>query len=180
MTDLALQDIECAVNLQHDCHFGKCGPHSSASVAIRQEREETSITRACIRHSDEDRFIVNMASLHNYHQISSALPTSLTAHSFTVKDQTALRVSAAAQIRDKIDGHSDDPMSLIATCEAADLEMVTRGDNAEEPDGEPARTEPEPRPATETVAVLNAPVFSRVGAGARARKQQLKEVPTTL
>ncbi|KAJ6625266.1 hypothetical protein B0H10DRAFT_2161888 [Mycena sp. CBHHK59/15] len=163
------EDIECTVNLQHDCHFGKCGPHSSASVAIHQEREETSITRACIWHSDEDCFIVNMASLHNYHQISSTLPTSLTAHSFTIKDQTALWVSAAAQIWDKIDGHSDDPMK-----------MVTRGDNAEEPDGEPAHTEPEPRPATETVAVLNAPVFSRVGAGAQACKQQLKEVPATL
>ncbi|KAJ7112256.1 hypothetical protein C8R44DRAFT_833171 [Mycena epipterygia] len=156
------EDVESTVNLQHDCHFGKCGPHSSASVLIRQEREETSITRARIRHSDEDRFIVNMASLHNYRQISSALPISLEAHSFTVEDQAALRVSAAAQIRDKIDGHSDS-------------EMV-----AEEPNGGPAGSELEPRPAAETVAALNAPVFSRVGAGARARKQQSKEVPTTL
>ncbi|KAJ6608563.1 hypothetical protein B0H10DRAFT_1675208, partial [Mycena sp. CBHHK59/15] len=91
-------DIECGVNLQHDCHLGKCGPHDS--VSILQEREVTKITRARIRHADDSQFIVNTASLHNYRQISSAIPTSIGVHSLAVTDQAGLRLSAAAQIRD--------------------------------------------------------------------------------
>ncbi|KAJ7494096.1 hypothetical protein FB451DRAFT_1011998, partial [Mycena latifolia] len=86
-------DIESAVNLQHDCHSGKCGPHDSA--AILQEREATTITRVRIKHADDIRFVVNMASLHNYRQIRAAVPASLRPHSFTVPDQTALRIAAA-------------------------------------------------------------------------------------
>ncbi|KAJ7790261.1 hypothetical protein B0H14DRAFT_2167684, partial [Mycena olivaceomarginata] len=91
-------DVECGVNLQHDCYAGKCGPHNS--VSILQEREATTITRARIRHTDDSRFILNTTALHNYRQIASAIPPSIPAHSFTVPDQCALRASAAAQIRD--------------------------------------------------------------------------------
>ncbi|KAJ6624579.1 hypothetical protein B0H10DRAFT_2162183 [Mycena sp. CBHHK59/15] len=166
------EDIECAVNLQHDCHFGKCVPHISASVQTLQEREATSITRACIRHSDDDRFIVNMAALHNHHQISSAIPASVGVHSFTVQDQTALRISAAAQIRDKIPGNTDDPMSLAY--QAAESEPRPPGPDEEHTD------DLELGRAAEAAAVLEAPVFSRVGAGVRARNQQLRQAPTTL
>ncbi|KAJ7476792.1 hypothetical protein FB451DRAFT_1461207 [Mycena latifolia] len=176
------EDIECAVNLQHDCHFGKCAPHNSVSVSILQEREATKTTRARIRHSDDDHFIVNTASLHNYHQISSAIPSSIAVHSFTVEDQAALRASAAAQIRDKGAGNADDPMSL--TSRAAESEMIPREviDNVVGPDDDElqADTEVELRPVTEIPAALDAPAFSRVGAGARARNQQAKQVPTTL
>ncbi|KAJ6578993.1 hypothetical protein B0H10DRAFT_2443555 [Mycena sp. CBHHK59/15] len=175
------EDIECAVNLQHDCHFGKCVPHISASVQTLQEREATSITRARIRHSDDDRFIVNMTSLHNYRQISSAIPASVGIHSFIVPDQTALRLSAAAQIRDKIPGNSDDPMSL--TSEAADSEMCPAASiikNPVGPDEEHTDGDLELGPAPETAAVLDAPVFSRVGASARTRNQQLRLAPLTL
>ncbi|KAJ6632326.1 hypothetical protein B0H10DRAFT_1901751 [Mycena sp. CBHHK59/15] len=173
------EDIECAVNLQHDCHFGKCVPHISASVQTLQEREATSITRARICHSDDDRFIVNMAALHNYHQISSAIPASVGVHSFTVQDQTALRISAAAQIRDKIPGNTDDPMSLAS--QAAESEPRPPGvtENCAGPDEEHT-DDLELGRAAEAAAVLEAPVFSRVGAGVRARNQQLRQAPTTL
>ncbi|KAJ7857330.1 hypothetical protein B0H14DRAFT_3639627, partial [Mycena olivaceomarginata] len=92
------EDIECAVNLQHNCHAGKCGPHNSVSVV--QEHEITSITRARIQHTDNNCFIVNISSLHNYHQISSAIPASISTHSFTVENQAALRTSAAVQIQE--------------------------------------------------------------------------------
>ncbi|KAJ7689755.1 hypothetical protein B0H14DRAFT_2301141, partial [Mycena olivaceomarginata] len=88
----------CAVNLQHNCHAVKCGPHNSVSVV--QERELTSITRAHIQHMDNNCFIVNISSLHNYHQILSAIPASISTHSFTVENQVALRTSAAVQIRE--------------------------------------------------------------------------------
>ncbi|KAJ6614497.1 hypothetical protein B0H10DRAFT_1764924, partial [Mycena sp. CBHHK59/15] len=91
-------DVESAVNLQHDCASGKCGAHNTAPLL--QEREMTRITRPRIRHTDDIRFIVNTTALHNYRQISSAIPRSLLPHSFTVPDQVALRAAAAAQIRD--------------------------------------------------------------------------------
>ncbi|KAJ7315199.1 hypothetical protein DFH08DRAFT_820801 [Mycena albidolilacea] len=174
------EDVECGVNLQHDCYAGKCGPHNS--VSILQEREATTITRARIRHTDDSQFILNTTALHNYRQIASAIPPSIPAHSFTVPDQCALRASAAAQIRDKIaggGGDSDDPMSRISIPEEPlqepdqaqpDVEMLA------DPDGEDASGELEPRPAQPSVAflatVLEAPAFSHVGA--RGRKQHLK------
>ncbi|KAJ7674196.1 hypothetical protein B0H17DRAFT_844481, partial [Mycena rosella] len=91
-------DIESTVNLQHDCSSGKCGAHDTAPVM--QEREMTRITRPRIWHTNNLRFIVNTSSLHNYRQISKAIPASLEAYSFTVSDQVALRAAASAQIRD--------------------------------------------------------------------------------
>lgn len=180
------QDVECGVNLQHDCYAGKCGPHNS--VSILQEREVTTITRARIRHTDDSRFILNTTALHNYRQIASAIPPSIPAHSFTVPDQCALRASAAAQIRDKIaggGGDSDDPMSRISIPEEPPQEPDQAQPDVEmlaDPDDEDASGELESRPAQPSVAflatVLEAPAFSRVGA--RGRKQHLKQIPTTL
>ncbi|KAJ7622706.1 hypothetical protein B0H17DRAFT_1151594 [Mycena rosella] len=174
------EDIESAVNLQHDCHSGKCGPHSSVSVSILQEREATSITRARIRHSDDDHFIVNTASLHNYRQISSAIPTSIGTHSFSVDDPSVLRASAAVQIHEKISGNADDPMSLAS--QAAESETATRDttENVLGPDDEPAGSEIDSRSATVIAAVNEELAFSRVVAGNRARNQQLRQSPTTL
>ncbi|KAJ6506057.1 hypothetical protein DFH09DRAFT_943370, partial [Mycena vulgaris] len=93
-------DLESAVNLQHDCHRGKCGPNGFTPVI--QEREGTSKTKPAIHHTDNNNFIVNTASLHNYHQISAATPAPLRTHSFSIDDQVALRTSAAVQIREKI------------------------------------------------------------------------------
>ncbi|KAJ7180000.1 hypothetical protein C8R43DRAFT_822415, partial [Mycena crocata] len=65
-------DLESAVNLQHDCHRGSCGPDGTSPVM--QEREKTSKTKPVIRHTDDNNFIVNTASLHNYVQIAAATP----------------------------------------------------------------------------------------------------------
>ncbi|KAJ7017720.1 hypothetical protein C8F04DRAFT_1332361 [Mycena alexandri] len=171
------EDIECAVNLQHDCSSGKCGPHSSVSIV--QEREATSITRARVQHTDDDRFILNTSSLHNYRHIALAIPRSLTSHSFTVPDEVSLRRSAAAQIRDKIaGGDADDPMSLVPTL--SDLPTVPPVEIAMGLDDQPAEGELESIPAAPMPVILDAPVFSRVGANARSRQQQLKPIPTTL
>ncbi|KAF8181413.1 hypothetical protein K438DRAFT_2169421, partial [Mycena galopus ATCC 62051] len=58
------EDLESAVNLQHDCIHSKCGPNGTSIVM--QEREKTSKTKRVILHNDDNRFIVNTASLHNY------------------------------------------------------------------------------------------------------------------
>ncbi|KAJ6626754.1 hypothetical protein B0H10DRAFT_2161530 [Mycena sp. CBHHK59/15] len=143
------EDIESAVNLQHDCSFGKCG--ANGSVYVRQEREMTWITRTRIAHTNDSHFIVNTASLHNYREISLAIPRSLKPHSFTVPDQSALRAAASAQIRDK---------------------------NADEEEGGGAVDELDPTELGLGSTVLNGPAFSRVGA--RPRKQPPKQIPTTL
>ncbi|KAF8172341.1 hypothetical protein K438DRAFT_1448186, partial [Mycena galopus ATCC 62051] len=68
-------DLESAVNLQHDCYRGKCGPHGTSPII--QEREKTTKTKSIIRHTDDNYFIINTTSLHNYRQISRATLASL-------------------------------------------------------------------------------------------------------
>ncbi|KAJ7104554.1 hypothetical protein C8R43DRAFT_824771, partial [Mycena crocata] len=65
-------DLESAVNLQHDRFHGSCG--ADGSSPIMQEREKTCKTKPLIRHTDDNNFIVNTASLHNYFQIAAATP----------------------------------------------------------------------------------------------------------
>lgn len=93
------QDIECIVNVQHDCHRGHCTP--TAKQYLNQERETTSRFRSIIKHNDDDHFIINTQSLHNYKTIAKALPTSLQTTSFHIVDEASLRRSAAEQIRSK-------------------------------------------------------------------------------
>lgn len=112
----------------------------------------TRITRPRIRHTDDVRFVVNTTALHNYRQISSAIPRSLSRHSFAVPDQTALRAAAAAQIRDR---NEDDDDEDDATLDDSGL--------------------------AEARTVLGDPAFSRGGlGGSRARKQPQKQLPTAL
>ncbi|KAF8170969.1 hypothetical protein K438DRAFT_1982253 [Mycena galopus ATCC 62051] len=123
------EDIECAINLQHNCHAGQCGPHDAVSIV--QERETTTVTRARIRHTDDNCSILNTTSLHNYRQIASAIPASIPAHPFTVDNQAALRTSAAVQIREKNSGDSDDPMSVMPTLIESEPDENPRGRKAE-------------------------------------------------
>ncbi|KAJ6469227.1 hypothetical protein DFH09DRAFT_1294525 [Mycena vulgaris] len=157
------QDLESAVNLQHDCHRGKCGPYGFTPVI--QERERTSKTNPAIHHTDDNNFIVNTASLHNYHQISAATPAPLRTHSFSINDQVALRTSAAVQIREKI----TDPEEL----DLGAPEPMVLAPNIDNPDNSEESSHPLPE-----TAVLDDPAFSRIRA-ARPRKQQLPP-PTAL
>ncbi|KAA1120082.1 hypothetical protein PGT21_037131 [Puccinia graminis f. sp. tritici] len=52
-----------AVNVQHDCHGSKCVLDKLAST--RKERQASQGTCWGIRHLDEDRYILNSASLHD-------------------------------------------------------------------------------------------------------------------
>ncbi|KAJ6583645.1 hypothetical protein B0H10DRAFT_2198263 [Mycena sp. CBHHK59/15] len=171
------EDIESAVNLQHDCHRGKCGPH--ASVSVLQEREATTITRARIKHTDNTRFIVNMASLHNYRQILAAIPAYLHPHSFTVPDQDALRVAAAVQIREKnCDEGANDLICPPTSDPVVPEHGNDTGQDADEiPDGE---IESQPIFIAVEPTVLENPVFSRVGVPRARKPPPLKQAPTTL
>ncbi|KAH9967697.1 hypothetical protein BJV74DRAFT_718506, partial [Russula compacta] len=90
-------DIISVVNLQHDCHCGGCG--ATGTQAIYEEHEITSLSRTVVTHTDSEHYIVNIASLHNYAHIASALPSHLRKSSFCVESEMALRNGATLQIR---------------------------------------------------------------------------------
>lgn len=116
------------MNLQHDCHLGKC--EASGIQHLQQEREVTSRSRAVIRHSDSTHFIVNTQSFHNYRQIQEATPANLRNYSHRISDQRNLRAAAAAQIRNKAetalasedviaaDGNVEDEGSVLSTTDS--------------------------------------------------------------
>jgi hypothetical protein len=106
-----------------------------------------------MRHTDDHRFIVNTSSLHNYRQISAAIPANLRSHSFTVENPEALHIAAAVQIREK-NSSPEEALDLLG--------VASTGESAE----------------VETPAVLNDPAFSRVTA-ARTRKVP-QATPVTL
>ncbi|KAJ6568206.1 hypothetical protein B0H10DRAFT_1840964 [Mycena sp. CBHHK59/15] len=121
------QDIESTVNLQHDCYQGKCGPNGLSP--IMQEHEKTSKTRSVILHTDDCRFIINTSSLHNYHQISAATPSSLRSHSFGVGDHTSLRAAAAVQIQEKITDQEELELVVPENSIIPSDPLITANDN---------------------------------------------------
>ncbi|KAH9927295.1 uncharacterized protein B0H18DRAFT_907557, partial [Fomitopsis serialis] len=93
------QDIVCVVNIQHDCATQGC--IADAREALRQEREETSRTRAIIRHRDTTTFIINMHSIHNRQYLKKAIPSSLQQRSPLFEDRDRLHMDAATSLRDQ-------------------------------------------------------------------------------
>ncbi|KAF7314261.1 hypothetical protein MKEN_00898700 [Mycena kentingensis (nom. inval.)] len=63
-------------NVVHDCRFGRCKPAISGKVV--QEREETMQDRSLIKHTDDDRFVLNLAGFHNFMELRRLLPPQLT------------------------------------------------------------------------------------------------------
>ncbi|KAH9971060.1 hypothetical protein BJV74DRAFT_799157 [Russula compacta] len=91
------QDIISAVDLQHDCHRGACS--ATGTQAVYEEREITSLSRTVVTHTDSEHYIVNIASLHNYAQIASVLPSNLQTPSFHIKSEATLGNGATLQIQ---------------------------------------------------------------------------------
>lgn len=105
------QDLLCAINLQHDCHRGKCQALDNQEIC--QEREITSLTRLVVKHTDDNHFIVNVHSLHNYQHIAAAIPLQLRQPTFHVDDEMALHNLASAQVRDKKHQQTVDKTALL-------------------------------------------------------------------
>jgi len=95
----SIQAIICVVNIQHDCATQGCT--ADARQALRQEREDTSRTRAVIRHRDTTMFIVNMHSIHNRQYLKKAIPTSLQLTAPLFDDRDRLHIDAATSLRDQ-------------------------------------------------------------------------------
>lgn len=87
------------VNVQHDCHKGKCEAVGSRPIII--ERDITTCVQRIVCHTDDTHFIVNTSSLHNYRlllRLTASLPPPAT---FTVADRKLHHNTASAIVRDK-------------------------------------------------------------------------------
>ncbi|KAF7324149.1 hypothetical protein MKEN_00637600 [Mycena kentingensis (nom. inval.)] len=67
--------LEFGCSVQHDCRTGRCKPVVAGKE--RQEREDTARDISLLRHTDDDRFVLNMGSVHNFVELTRALPPEL-------------------------------------------------------------------------------------------------------
>jgi hypothetical protein len=153
------QDIISAVNLQHDCHRGACG--TTGTQALYEEREITTLSRTVVAHTDSEHYIVNTASLHNYAQIASALPSHLRTFSFHVESETTLRNDAALQIRlakqkPPPDAAGCDPTRLSSATEL-EVPLTSPGDGST---ATPHNRDDQPMANHEREAPPSMPLFS--------------------
>lgn len=105
------QDLVCTVNVQHDCHHGGC--LATRAVPCIQERTLTSQSRMVLEHTNQTRFVLNTASLHNHKHITSALPIPLRHYSFKINDVALLRRTAAASLRDRKQQQIEEKKNLL-------------------------------------------------------------------
>lgn len=117
------------VNLQHDCHRGQCS--ADGQQTLHQEREAISRTRKVTKHTDDEHYVVNIQSLHNYKSIANALPANLRKSAFHVEDQLGLRHTAAKGIREKklqdLQGKEHVPASDVQPRLATDVAAENSG-----------------------------------------------------
>ncbi|KAF7303527.1 hypothetical protein MIND_00581900 [Mycena indigotica] len=67
--------VEFGCSVQHDCRRGNCKP--AAMAKERQEREDTLRDISLIKHVDDDNFVLNLGSVHNFAELTRVLPRSL-------------------------------------------------------------------------------------------------------
>ncbi|KAJ7185109.1 hypothetical protein GGX14DRAFT_538239 [Mycena pura] len=92
-------DLQFIFSVQHDCRKGKCQP--AVVGKQRQERQETTLDRELIKHTDDDSFVINMAALHNFVQLHKALPKTLTELKYLQSDREKFHHERAAENREK-------------------------------------------------------------------------------
>ncbi|KAJ7055231.1 hypothetical protein C8F01DRAFT_1063097 [Mycena amicta] len=130
-------DIEFACSVQHDCRRGKCKP--SVMGKQRQEREDTSHDMLLIKHQDDDHFVLNMGSTHNFVDLMRALPPHLyklkplhidrlAFHSSIANKARSLRTTARAKTAAK---RRDTAAAKKKKAEEAAAEAQTAADRAE-------------------------------------------------
>ncbi|KAG1855245.1 hypothetical protein F4604DRAFT_2042442 [Suillus subluteus] len=92
-------DLICIVNLQHNCVDSRCTDFDQKP--IRQERTETSQTKALIQHKPTPKFFLNVYSIHNYEHILLVIPDTLRETPLWVVNVAEVRAVALRQLRDK-------------------------------------------------------------------------------
>lgn len=86
---LTLQDqsVDFFISVQHDCIMAGCP--IDARKAEMQEREMTSRKSPAVRHLDDDHFILNTHSMHNYNRLRQLLLSSLITPKLLYPDRQA-------------------------------------------------------------------------------------------
>ncbi|KAI0755370.1 hypothetical protein C8Q80DRAFT_428645 [Daedaleopsis nitida] len=92
------EDILCTINVQHDCISAKC--NIDGTQIIRQEREETSRTRAVLEHTNNIQYVINTHALHNQLYLRQHLPPALFEIPCFFADRPTLHRQAAESLRD--------------------------------------------------------------------------------
>ncbi|PPQ93847.1 hypothetical protein CVT25_013556 [Psilocybe cyanescens] len=90
-------DIHFLYNVQHDCPLSKCT--ASGKQPVMQERVESGLIQACIKHKPIERFVVNTHAFHNAHLLRAALPRSLSSPTPLYLDRPAKHSELAEQLR---------------------------------------------------------------------------------
>jgi hypothetical protein len=93
---LANQDISFVFNAQHDCEGGAC---QLVETRTFQDREETSKVELTVKHSNFNRYIVNLHAHHNAWRLRKVLPRNLTAPVPYTPDRHKLHSEAAQELR---------------------------------------------------------------------------------
>ncbi|EJF57509.1 hypothetical protein DICSQDRAFT_69263, partial [Dichomitus squalens LYAD-421 SS1] len=91
-------DIVCVINVQHDCSRAKCT--DTGKQIIRQEREDTTQTRAVVTHKGSPIYVLNTIALHNHHRIRDMLPQQLRTTPTFFTDRDTVHKNAASSLRD--------------------------------------------------------------------------------
>ncbi|KAI0073338.1 hypothetical protein K474DRAFT_1649687 [Panus rudis PR-1116 ss-1] len=92
------QDILFVFNAQHDCEMGSCKPN--AHEFVREERQLTERTTVALKHTDFDRYLMNMHALHNADLIRQSLPRHLWKPVPYLKDRAASHAQFAEKVRE--------------------------------------------------------------------------------
>ncbi|KAJ7222267.1 hypothetical protein GGX14DRAFT_532238 [Mycena pura] len=94
---VAGSQLEFSCSVQHDCRMGHCRPAVVAKE--RQEREETTRDISLIKHDDDDSFVLNMGSTHNFVELTRALPPALYKLKLLHADRLSFHIEMAAKAK---------------------------------------------------------------------------------
>jgi len=97
-SQLAKQDIYFIFNAQHDCKGGEC---RLVETKVLQDREETSRKELTAKHSNFDRYLINLHAHHNAWRLRKVLPRVLTTPVPYTLDRKKLHTEAARELQKK-------------------------------------------------------------------------------
>ncbi|KAG9079430.1 hypothetical protein FRC06_007729 [Ceratobasidium sp. 370] len=94
---IPVEDLLCAVNLQHDCaRSGACT--NTRAVYEVQEREQTARVMHRVQHSNNGYFVLNLHAFHNAQLIRKSLPDHLYTRRTQSTDTEDILVSAVEKL----------------------------------------------------------------------------------
>ncbi|KAJ7788872.1 hypothetical protein B0H14DRAFT_2627821 [Mycena olivaceomarginata] len=132
-------------SVQHDCRMGDCQPTLSAREF--QEREATGRETQLIKHTDDDHFVLNLSTFHNFVRVCRVLPQHFTELSPIIRDrvefhkQASLKAQATRTTKRQQAAAKKRERPEAKKCEAAEAEAAAQ--RAEDPNAEDEEDEDE-------------------------------------